>query len=207
MLLVTGSRDGPVRGIIAVMGEVTRIIDRIHQGDRAAAAQLLPLVYDELRRLATRRLAHETPGQTLQPTALVHEAYLRLVGAGEGPQWDSRGHFFAAAAEAMRRILVDAARRKRSLKAGGGLARQGLDAIDVAAPEWPEDLIALDEALARLAAEDKAAADLVHLRFFAGLPIPEAAAALGISPRTADRLWAYARAWLHQAVHGAAAGG
>jgi len=170
------------------------------------AAELLPALYAELRGLAAALTARLPPGQTLQPTALVHEAYIRLVGGAQPQEWKGRGHFFAAAAEAMRRILVDAARRKRSLKAGGGLARQDLEAVDVAVPEWPEDLVALDEALARLTAEDKAAADLVHLRFFAGLPIPEAAAVLGISPRTADRLWAYARAWLHQAVQGTAPG-
>lgn len=193
--------------MLAVVDDVTHILNAIERGDPKAAAELLPLVYDELRKLAGARLAEEKPGQTLQPTALVHEAYVRLVGGTQPQDWNGRGHFFAAAAEAMRRILVDAARRKRSLKAGGGLVRQDLEAVDVAAAEWPEDLVALDEALARLAAEDKAAADLVHLRFFAGLPIPEAAAVLGISPRTADRLWAYARAWLHQAVQGTAPGG
>ncbi|MFO0848278.1 MAG: ECF-type sigma factor [Gemmataceae bacterium] len=189
------------------MADVTHLLDAAAAGDPKAAGELLPLVYDELRKLAASRLAEERPGQTLQPTALVHEAYLRLVSGTQPQDWNGRGHFFAAAAEAMRRILVDAARRKQSLKAGGGFIRQDLEAVDVAAPEWPEDLVALDEALARLAAEDKAAADLVHLRFFAGLPIPEAAAVLGISPRTADRLWAYARAWLHQAVQGTAPGG
>jgi RNA polymerase sigma factor (TIGR02999 family) len=189
------------------MADVTQLLDAAAAGDPKAAAELLPLVYDELRKLAAARMAEEKPGQTLQATALVHEAYVRLVGSGQDQSWNSRGHFFAAAAEAMRRILVDAARRKRSVKAGGALVRQDLEAVDIAVPEWPEDLIALDEALARLAAEDKAAADLVHLRFFAGLPIPEAAAVLGISPRTADRLWAYARAWLHQAVQGPAPGG
>jgi RNA polymerase sigma factor (TIGR02999 family) len=158
-------------------------------------------VYEELRKLAAARLADQKAGQTLQATALVHEAYLRLVG-NEQP-WNGRGHFFAAAAEAMRRILVDSARRKKSVKHGGDLARQDLDAIDVAAAEWPEDLVALDEALTGLGAVDKTAAELVQLRFFAGLPISEAAEILGISPRTADRLWAYARAWLHQAIAGA----
>ena len=191
------------------MSDLTRILSAVGEGDRQAADRLLPLVYDELRRLADRELAHEPAGQTLQPTALVHEAYLRLVASpghepGEEQRWENRRHFFAAAAEAMRRILVENARRKKRLKRGGGLDREPLDAIDVAAPEWPEDLVALDEALTRLAAADKAAAELVHLRFFAGLPIPEAARILGISPRTADRLWAYARAWLHQAVQGAA---
>lgn len=189
------------------MSDVTQLLDAAAAGDPHAAAELLPLVYGELRKLAAARLAEEKPGQTLQPTALVHEAYLRLVGGGQADGWSGRAHFFAAAAEAMRRILVDAARRKNSPKHGGGLARESLDVIDVAIPEWPEDLVALDEALTRLAATDKAAADLVHLRFFTGLPIPEAARILGVSPRTADRLWAYARAWLHQAVQGTAPGG
>ena len=185
------------------MSEVTLILAAVERGDPHAAEQLLPLVYDELRKLAAQRLAEEQSGQTLQPTALVHEAYRRLVGGGQPQDWNGRGHFFAAAAEAMRRILVEAARRKRGLRHGGGLTRQDFDAIDLAAPEWPEDLVALDDALTRLSQTDKAAADLVHLRFFAGLPIPEAARVLGISPRTADRHWTYARAWLHQAVQGA----
>ena len=184
------------------MNEVTRILSAIEQGDPAAAGQLLPLVYDELRRLAAQRLAQEKPGQTLQATALVHEAYLRLVDVKEAQHFNSRGHFFAAAAQAMRRILVDQARRKRSRKHGGELVRQDLDALEVALPEVPEDLVALDEALNKLAALDKTAADLVHLRFFAGLPLSEVAQLLGISPRTADRLWAYARAWLHQEIQG-----
>jgi RNA polymerase sigma factor (TIGR02999 family) len=189
------------------MSDVTRILSAIGEGDPHAAGQLLPLVYDELRKLAAARMAVERADHTLQPTALVHEAYLRLVeGATPDATWDSRGHFFAAAAEAMRRILVDAARCKKSEKRGGGLARRDLDAVDVVIPEWPEDLVALDEALTRLAAADKVAAELVQLRFFAGLPLPEAARILGVSPRTADRLWAYARAWLHQAVQGAGPG-
>ena len=182
------------------MSEVTRILSAIEQGDPHAAEQLLPLVYDELRKLAAQRLAQEKPGQTLDGTALVHEAYLRLVDKAQ--QWNSRGHFFAAAAEAMRRILVDQARHKRSRKGGGDRARQDLDGLEIALPEIPEDLVALDDALNKLAATDKTAADLVHLRFFAGLPVPEAAELLGISPRTADRLWAYARAWLHQEMQG-----
>ncbi len=186
------------------MSEVTRVLSAIEQGDPHAAEQLLPLVYDELRRLAALRLAQEKPGQTLQPTALVHEAYLRLVGAEQAQQWNSRRHFFAAAAEAMRRILVENARRKQSRKRGGHLVRQELDALDVATPEEPEDLVALDEALNKLAATDRTAAELVHLRFFAGLPIPDAAQILGLAPRTADRLWAYARAWLHQEIQGRA---
>ena len=184
------------------MNEVTRILSAIGQGDPHAASQLLPLVYEELRKLATVKLAQERPGQTLQATALVHEAYLRLVDVDRAQHWNSRGHFFAAAAGAMRRILVDQARRKHSRKHGGELVRQDLDALEVALPEVPEDLVALDEALNKLAALDKTAADLVQLRFFAGLPLPEVAQLLGISPRTADRLWAYARAWLHQEIQG-----
>jgi RNA polymerase sigma factor (TIGR02999 family) len=186
------------------MSEVTRVLSAIEQGDPSAAEQLLPLVYEELRQLAAQRLAQEKPGQTLQATALVHEAYLRLVDTEKAQQWNSRGHFFAAAAEAMRRILVDRARSRKSLKGGGMRARQDFDGLEIALPEIPENLVALDEALNKLAAADKKAADLVHLRFFAGLPIPEAAQLLGISPRTADRLWAYARAWLHQEIQGAA---
>src|SRR6516162_6745314 len=182
------------------MSEVTQILAAIEQGDPHAAEQLLPLVYEELRRLAAEKLAHEQPGQTLQATALVHEAYLRLVDVEQARHWNSRGHFFAAAAEAMRRILVENARRKQSRKHGGHLARQDFDAVDVAAPETSDELLALDEAIEKLAAQDQAAADVVQLRFFAGLPLPEVAKLLGISPRTADRLWAYARAWLHQEI-------
>jgi RNA polymerase sigma factor (TIGR02999 family) len=182
------------------MSELTRILSAIEQGDPHAPNKLLPLVYDELRQLAAHKLAHEPPGQTLQPTALVHEAYLRLVGAGAEPHWDSRGHFFAAAAEAMRRILVENARRKGSHKRGGDHTRADLDVNQLAAPELREDLLALDEALTRLAAADPEAARLVELRYFAGLTLAEAAQVLGVSARTADRLWAYARAWLHQAL-------
>jgi RNA polymerase sigma factor (TIGR02999 family) len=191
------------------MSDVTRILSAIEQGDSHAANQLLPLVYDELRKLAAQRLALEAPGQTLQATALVHDAYVRLVtpprsppcegGEGEA-RWNSRGHFFAAAAEAMRRILVDSARRKRSRKRGGELVREDFDALEIALPEMPEDVVALDEALTKLAATDKAAADVVQLRFFGGLALPDVARFLDISPRTADRLWAYARAWLHQEI-------
>jgi RNA polymerase sigma factor (TIGR02999 family) len=184
------------------MHEVTRLLDALAQGDRRAAAELLPLVYDELRRLAAAKLAHERPGQTLDATALVHEAYLRLVGPDPTRPWDSRGHFFAAAAEAMRRILVERARRKRSRKHGGGLVRHDVDDAPVAAPESEEDLLALDEALGRLAARDKVKADLVQLRYFAGLTLEEAARVLGIAPATADRYWAYARAWLYRAIRG-----
>jgi RNA polymerase sigma factor (TIGR02999 family) len=184
------------------MADVTHILSAIEQGDPHAAAQLLPLVYDELRRLAAAKLAQEKPGQTLQPTALVHEAYLRLVGEGGAQSWDGRGHFFAAAAEAMRRILVENARRKKSQKRGGGMARVDLDAVQPTLPEPHEDLLALDEALKRLAATDRAAADLVQLRYFAGLTLPEAAEAMGVSPRTAGRLWAYGRAWLLREMGG-----
>jgi RNA polymerase sigma factor (TIGR02999 family) len=185
------------------MSEVTQILNAITEGDPSAASQLLPLVYDELRRLAAQKLAHQTPGQTLQPTALVHEAYLRLVGDPEGHNWDSRGHFFAAAAEAMRRILVENARRKSRYKRGGGLIRHDLDVAElVTEPEVREDLVALDEALTKLAAADPQAARLVELRYFAGLSIPGAAMALGVSPRTADRLWAFARVWLLREVGG-----
>jgi RNA polymerase sigma factor (TIGR02999 family) len=178
------------------MSEVTRILSAIEQGDPHAAAQLLPLVYDELRRLAAQKLARETPGQTLQATALVHEAYIRLVDTQKVQRWDSRGHFFAVAAEAMRRILVERARHKKSRKAGGD--RQRLELTDV---EWSEDvsgedLLALHEALDKLERKDKRKADLVKLRFFAGLSNEQAAQALGISTSTADNDWAYARAWL-----------
>jgi RNA polymerase sigma factor (TIGR02999 family) len=188
------------------MSEVTRILSAIAQGDPQAASQLLPLVYDELRQLAAHRLAHQTPGQTLQPTALVHEAYLRLVGDPGGHDWDSRGHFFAAAADAMRRILVENARRKGRRKRGGDRTRCNLDdaAEQVAAPETREDLLALDEALTRLTSVDPQAAQLVQLRYFAGLSIADAAQTLGVSPRTADRLWAFARVWLLREISGEA---
>jgi RNA polymerase sigma factor (TIGR02999 family) len=184
------------------MADVTQILSAIEAGDPRAAAELLPLVYDELRKLAAHKLAHEAPGQTLEATGLVHEAYLRLVGADAGAHFDGRGHFFAAAAEAMRRILVEAARRRQSLKRGGDRTRQDLDANLPAPPDLREDVLALDEALTKLEAKDATAAKLVQLRYFAGLALPEAAQALGISPRTAGRLWAYARAWLHQEIEG-----
>lgn len=185
------------------MSEVTRTLNAIEQGDAQAASQLLPLVYDELRHLASLKLSQEKPGQTLQATALVHEAYLRLVAsgrkAGEPEQrWDSRSHFFAAAAEAMRRILVDNARRKRRLKRGGDRERLDLDDIEAASPAPAADLLAVDEALERLAAEDPQKAELVKLRYFAGLSVEEAGHCLGISRATADRYWAYARAWLFE---------
>jgi len=184
------------------MANVTRLLDAAAAGDPRAAADLLPLVYDELRKLAAARMVGEKPGHTLQPTALVHEAYLRLVGSADENRWDGRGHFFAAAAEAMRRILVDAARRKGRTKHGGELGRVDLDGVRPAVPDPRHDLVALDGALTALALEDPQAARLVELRHFAGLTIPEAARALGISPRTADRLWAYARAWLHRELGG-----
>jgi RNA polymerase sigma factor (TIGR02999 family) len=177
------------------MNDITEILSAIEQGDPRAADQLFPLVYDALRQLAAAKLAHEAPGQTLQATALVHEAYLKLVET-QAQQWNSRGHFFAAAAEAMRRILVDRARKKQSLKHGGDRLREPLDEAKVMAAEVGEDLVALDEALERLAAQDAEAAELVKLRFFAGLTSAQAADALGISPRTADRAWTYARVFL-----------
>lgn len=185
------------------MSDVTRILTAIEHGDAAAAERLLPLVYDELRKLAVQRMAQEQPGQTLQATALVHEAYLRLVDREQAQHWDSRGHFFAAAAESMRRILVENARRKNRLKRGGEMTRRKLDEVAIVAPEIHEDLIALDAALDRLKSVDAQAVELVHLRYFVGLSIPDTAEMLGIAPRTADRLWAFARAWLHQEISGA----
>jgi RNA polymerase sigma factor (TIGR02999 family) len=188
------------------VSDVTRILSAIDAGDPHAADELLPLVYDELRRLAAQRLAREPPGQSLQPTALVHEAYVRLVeGERRGqspPGWNSRGHFYAAAAEAMRRILIEVARRKRTHKHGGQLARRDIDQLDVAAPENSDEVLALDEALTRLAAADHQAAEVVRLRFFAGLPLVEVAEVLDISPRTTHRLWTYARAWLDREIRG-----
>jgi RNA polymerase sigma factor (TIGR02999 family) len=189
--------------MFSLMSDVTRILSAIEAGDPSAAEQLLPLVYEELRRLAAGRLAAEKPGHTLQATALVHEAYLRLVG-GQAGGWNSRGHFFGAAAEAMRRILVEAARKKAAVKRGGGLARKGVDPNLLAAREDDEDLLALDEALRRLAEKDPIRARLVELRHFAGLTIEESAQALGISVTTANRYWSYARAWLHQEITGEA---
>src|SRR5262245_21536895 len=185
------------------MSDVTRILSQVEAGDSQAAEALLLLVYGELRKLAEAKLARETPGQTLQATALVHEAYIRLVEGQQTEHWNSRGHFFAAAAEAMRRILIENARRKRSGKHGGRLVRHNGDAVELAADEARDDLLALDEALKKLAAVDKPAADVVQLRFFAGLPMAEVAKTLDIAPRTADRLWAYARAWLHREMEGA----
>lgn len=187
-------RDEPIGArYIANMSDVTRILGAIEQGDPSAAEQLLPLVYDELRKLASQRLAQETPGQTLQATALVHEAYLRLVG---DQHFDNRGHFFAAAAEAMRRILVDRAREKGAVKRGGGFARLDIDDVHLVTTVTPDQFLAIDDALAKLADSDSGAAQLVKLRYFAGLSVEEAAAALGISTATAYRHWKYARAWL-----------
>jgi RNA polymerase sigma factor (TIGR02999 family) len=183
------------------MSEVTRLLSAVEQGAPWASEQLLPLVYDELRRLAARKLAQEKPGQTLQPTALVHEAYTRLVGGGE-QRWDGRGHFFAAAAEAMRRVLIDRAREKRSARRGGDRQRLDVDAADVATRATPDQLLAIDDALARLAGDDPAAAQLVELRYFAGLTVEEASKAIGISTATAYRRWNYARAWLHAELLG-----
>jgi len=191
------------------MSEVTSILEAAAQGDPQAAEQLLPLVYEELRRLAAARLAQEKPGQTLQATALVHEAYLRLVGGQEpgakgreSENWNNRGHFFAAAAEAMRRILVESARRKARVKHGGDLQRLDIEPGELLAAESSDDLLTLDEALDRLADGDSQAAELVKLRYFAGLTIPQAAEVLGVSPRKADLLWSFARAWLRREIEG-----
>ena len=189
------------------MTDVTRILCAVEQGDERAAAQLLPLVYDELRKLAAQRMAHESPGQTLQATALVHDAYLRLVDVAGLPQrWDGRGHFFAAAAEAMRRILVDNARHKKSLKGGGGGKRLDLGGIELAVAAPAVDVLALDEALEKLGRDHPRQAELVKLRFFAGLTNNEAADALGVSPSTVDSDWAYARCWLRVELGDRAAG-
>ena len=179
------------------MDEVTRILSAIEAGDPNAAEQLLPLVYDQLRKLAAQKMAREKPGQTLQATALVHEAYLRLVDRTGKPHWDSRRHFFAAAAEAMRRILIDRARRHQTEKHGGQRQRLDLDTVEAMASARSADLLALDEALAKFAVEDPVKAQLVTLRYFGGLSVQEAADALGISRATADRYWSYARTWLY----------
>jgi RNA polymerase sigma factor (TIGR02999 family) len=184
------------------MTDVTRILSAIEQGDPQAAEQLLPLVYNELRRLAAQKLAQEQPGQTLEATALVHEAYLRLVDVEQAQHWDSRGHFFAAAAEAMRRILVDQARRRRSQRRGGAAKQNSLASLDPEIPAPDEELLAVDEALERLQKLDPPKAELVKLRYFAGMTVPEAAQALGVSIPTANRYWAYARAWLHEELAG-----
>jgi RNA polymerase sigma factor (TIGR02999 family) len=189
------------------MIHLTPILSTIEHGDPGAAEQLLPLVYDELRRLAAQKLAQEKPGQTLQATALVHEAYARLLGSGDPAgrheqRWDSRGHFFAAAAESMRRVLIDRAREKRSQKRGGGRKRLDIDAIDLASHATPDQLLALDDALAKLARDDPAAARLVELRYFAGLTVEAAGKTLGMSTATAYRHWKYARAWLYSELLG-----
>jgi RNA polymerase sigma factor (TIGR02999 family) len=184
------------------MSEVTRILSAIEQGEPHAAEQLLPLIYDELRRLAAEKMAQERPGQTLQATALVHEAYLRLVDVARAQHWNSRGHFFAAAAEAMRRILVENARRKHGLKHGGAYQRVNLDEAVALTHEATDDLLSLNEALDRLAEEDPRKAELVKLRYFSGLSVQEAADVLGISRATADRYWAYAKVWLYCAISG-----
>lgn len=180
------------------MSDVTRILDAMQQGDTQAAEQLLPVVYDELRKLAAAKLAQEKPGQTLQATGLVHEAYIRLVDVDTAQHFNSRGHFFAAAAEAMRRILIENARRRGRIKHGGGRNRQEVAPSQIAGPEDSHDLLALDEALSRLDQEDHDAAELVKLRYFAGLTIPQVAEILGVSPRKADFIWSFARAWLRR---------
>jgi RNA polymerase sigma factor (TIGR02999 family) len=179
------------------MSDVTQVLQAMEHGDAQAAEQLLPLVYEELRKLAACRMANEAPGQTLQPTALVHEAWLRLVG---NEKWDSRAHFFGAAAEAMRRILIENARRKKARRHGGGQVRLDIQEVEIAAPAKEDELLAIDLALEKLSALDKPKAELVKLRFFAGLTIEEAAAALGISEATAKRWWAYVRAWLFSEI-------
>ena len=178
------------------MSDVTLLLNRAEQGDPRAAEELLPLVYEELRKLAAAKMASEAPGQTLQPTALVHEAWLRLAGS-QSQQWTGRGHFFAAAAEAMRRILIDNARRKSRVRHGKGLVKVDLDSVDVAIESEPETLLAVDEALARLAETDPLKAQLVKLRYFVGLSIPEAGRAMELSESTAKRYWTFARAWLY----------
>lgn len=183
------------------MSEVTRILEAAQRGDAKAADELLPLVYAELRKLAAHKMANEAPGQTLQPTALVHEAWLRLTG-GEERQWDNRGHFFAAAAEAMRRILIDNARRKRALRHGGGQRPVDIQEVEIAAAMKEDELLAMDDALEKFAVLDKPKAELVKLRYFAGLTIEQAAETLGISAPTAKRHWTYARAWLYREIQG-----
>jgi RNA polymerase sigma factor (TIGR02999 family) len=181
------------------MSDVTRILNAIEQGDAGEADKLLPLVYEELRRLAAHKMSQEKPGHTLQATALVHEAYIRLVGSGD-QDWSGRTHFFACAAEAMRRILIENARRKKRIKHGGNQQKVSLDDVDIVIEEPSNDIVALDEALKKLALEDATKADLVKLRYFAGLNIPQAAKMLGISSSTADRYWSYARAWLFDEI-------
>jgi RNA polymerase sigma factor (TIGR02999 family) len=181
---------------MVVMSDVTLILSKIEAGEEKASEQLLPLVYDELRRLASRRMEQESPGHTLQATALVHDAYIRLVDVEKAQHWDSRGHFFAAAAESMRRILIDHARKKARVKRAANLQEIDLDAIEIATSVSPESLLRIDEALTSLAQDDPPAAEIVKLRYFAGLSVEQAAEVLAISPRTAYRHWNYARAWL-----------
>jgi RNA polymerase sigma factor (TIGR02999 family) len=183
------------------MSDVTRILSAIEAGDHDAGSRLLPLVYDELRRLAAQKMAREKPGQTLQATALVHEAYIRLVDTDKVQHWKSRGHFFAAAAEAMRRILIENARRKGRLKRGGHFKRVDLEGVASVSTAAPEELLVIDEAIEKLAAQDAQAADLVKLRYFAGLSVPEAADLIGLPRSTAYEHWAYARAWLYREIH------
>jgi len=183
------------------VNDVTRILNAIEQGDAKAAGELLPVVYEELRRIAAHKMAGEAPGHTLQATALVHEAWLRLVGSNE-QSWQNRAHFFGAAAEAMRRILVDHARRKQSLKRGAGIELQELDESALVLTAPPDELLAVHEALDQLAAEDATAAELVKLRYFVGMTMEEAASALGLAKRTAENLWTYARVWLHREIRG-----
>lgn len=194
--LVVSSRE------LQMSSDITQILSQIETGDPSAAEQLLPLVYEELRKLAAANLAQEKPGQTLQATALVHDAYLRLVDSNDAQHWDSRGHFFAAAAEAMRRILVNNAIRKRRPKHGGDRQRVDLDANATLSNDPSDEILELDAALTKLATAEPLSAEVVKLKYFAGLSLPRVAAALGISARTADRRWAYARAWLHQELTG-----
>jgi RNA polymerase sigma factor (TIGR02999 family) len=198
--LTTGGRQAHWLVQSPVMTDVTKILSQIESGDPSAAEQLLPLVYDELRRLAAAKLAREKPEQTLQATALVHEAYLRLVDVEQAQHWNSRGHFFAAAAEAMRRILVENARRKRSLKRGGDIERRTLLTAEIAAPEIKHDVLSVNEALDRLTETDEQAATLVKLRYFIGLTVEESAQALGLSTRSTERLWTWAKAWLFSSL-------
>jgi RNA polymerase sigma factor (TIGR02999 family) len=191
---------------VPLMNDVTRVLSAMEQGDPCAAEQLLPLVYEELRKLAAQKLAQEKPGQTLEAAALVHEAYLRLVDTEKARHWDGRGHFFAAAAEAMRRILIDQARRKQSLRQGGDWKRQPLGHVEITAPEPSLDILAINDVLERFEKVDPLKARLVKLRYFTGMTIPQVAEALGISATTADRYWAYARAWLHSELMKNAAG-
>ena len=188
------------------MSEVTRILSALEEGDQRAAEQLLPLVYDELRKLAAQRMAQEAPGQTLQATALVHEAYIRLVDCEKVQRWNSRGHFFAAAAEAMRRILIENARRKGRLKRGGGLQRVALEDADLVSAASPDEMLLIDEAIEKLAGEDAQAAELVKLRYFAGVSVEEAANLMGLSRSTAYEHWTYARAWLFCEINGRPSG-